>query len=363
MEQSSSLEIPLPEIDPEEQGARYWYERYCEQRAETERLNQRVKELEEQFETLTEKLRKLTGRTSETSSQPPSSDGPKKPNRNKQKPQRKRGPKYNHPGTTRNGFGWIDHSVLLDLQRCPVCGGVRWSGNLREPKRQQVAELVPKLVEVWEYERPLYQCPACGWQGYQDLPLGCREGFSYGGRLSSVVGWLGYGGNLSWSKQRYVVESIFGVPMSQGSLAKVHQWFCAALQPAYEQWWSWIQQPGVRCVDETSYRLNGVNHWIWIATATGMLCPVLCPHPQFSRGQDTLGRGLCRRPQQRLLVGLWPAIGGREAEVLGTPGAGIEGVNHFSLPRESGVRSPDLPHYPYGSPSPPGLSSGAAQFG
>jgi hypothetical protein len=28
-----------------------------------------------------------------------------------------------------------------------------------------------------------------------------------------------------------VVESIFGVPMSQGSLAKVHQWFCEALQP------------------------------------------------------------------------------------------------------------------------------------
>lgn len=64
-----------------------------------------------------------------------------------------------------------------------------------------------------------------------------------------------------------MVESIFGIPMSQGSLAKLHQWFCAALQPAYEQWWDWIQQPGVRCVDETSYRLNGVNHWIWIATA------------------------------------------------------------------------------------------------
>ena len=44
--------------------------------------------------------------------------------------------------------------------------GVRWSGNLKGTQRQQVAELVPKLVEVWEYERPLYQCPACGWQGY-----------------------------------------------------------------------------------------------------------------------------------------------------------------------------------------------------
>ena len=105
-------DLNQPEIDPEAQGARYWYERYCEQRAETERLKQRVKELEEQFERLSEKLRKLSERSSETSSQPPSADGPKKRNRDPQKPSRKRGPKYNHPGRTRNGFGWIDHRVL-----------------------------------------------------------------------------------------------------------------------------------------------------------------------------------------------------------------------------------------------------------
>jgi transposase len=259
-------EPDLPEIDPEEQGARYWYERYCEQRAETERLKQRVKELEEQFETLSEKLRKVSERTSETSSQPPASDGFKKPQRGAKQPSRKRGPQYDHSGSTRNGFGWVDHSVLLEVHDCPKCG----SAVERQPKgtqRQQVAELVPKLVEVWEYERPQYGCCECEWQGYSALPLGCQESFSYGGRLSSVVGWLGYGGNLSWSKQRYVVESIIGVPMSQGSLAKMHQWFCAGLQPAYEQWWRWIQEPGVRCVDETSYRLNGVNHWIWVATA------------------------------------------------------------------------------------------------
>lgn len=82
-------EPTLLEIDPEEQGTRYWYKRYCEQLAETEQLKRRVKELEEQFENLNEKLRKLSDRTSETSSQPPSSDGPKKSNWDKQKPQRK----------------------------------------------------------------------------------------------------------------------------------------------------------------------------------------------------------------------------------------------------------------------------------
>ena len=29
------------------------------------------------------------------------------------------------------------------------------------------------------------------------MPLGVKEGFSYGGRLCSIVGWLGYGGNLT----------------------------------------------------------------------------------------------------------------------------------------------------------------------
>ncbi len=111
------------EIDPEEQGARYWYERYCEQRSETERLKQRVKELKEQFEILNEKLRKLTQRSSETSSQPPSSDGPKKANRDKGKPPRKRGPKYGHHGTTRNGFGWVNRSAVLSVPQCPNCGG------------------------------------------------------------------------------------------------------------------------------------------------------------------------------------------------------------------------------------------------
>lgn len=122
MTSQPSSDLNLPEIDPEEKGARYWYERYCEQRAETERLKQRVKELEEQFEGLSEKLRKLTERSSETSSQPPSADGVKKANRDQGKAQRKRAPHYGHPGTTRNGFGWVDHSEVLTVPQCPNCG-------------------------------------------------------------------------------------------------------------------------------------------------------------------------------------------------------------------------------------------------
>jgi hypothetical protein len=56
-------------------------------------------------------------------------------------------------------------------------------------KVQQVAELVEQPVEIREYRRSLCQCADCGWSGYSQLLPGVLEGFSYGGRLCSVVGW------------------------------------------------------------------------------------------------------------------------------------------------------------------------------
>ncbi len=45
----------------------------------------------------------------------------------------------------------------------------------------------------------------------------------------------------------------------------------------YEQWWAWLQEPGVRCVDETSYRLNGILHWMWVATSDTVCVLFLAP--------------------------------------------------------------------------------------
>ncbi len=279
--------INRPGFTPEDQGARFWYEAYMEQR---QRLHQVEKELEEIKET----LRKLSERSSQNSSQPPSQDGYKRKNKSSAKQgnpkaRKKRGPKYGHTGTTRNGFEFVDHVIELPLESCPVCGAPLEQRRERPVKRHQVAELVPQPVEVWEYQRPEYACQVCGFQGHASLPYGVREDFSYGALLSSLIGWLGYGGHLSWFKQRFLVETIFGIPLSQGSLAKMHQWFCESLYPSYEQWWGWIQQPGVRCVDETSYRLDGVTYWMWIATSKEVCILLLAPTRSSQEVKAMLG--------------------------------------------------------------------------
>ena len=180
--------------------------------------------LEKELEQLKEKLNKLSQRSSENSSQPPSSDKYKKKSLGAGTKGKKRGPAYGHEGKTRNGFEQVDNYIELNWEICPVCG------------------TVPLKV-----------------------------------------------GHLSWAKQRYLVETILGIPMSQGSLAKMHQWFCQSLYPSYEKWWELIQQPGVRCVDETSYRLKGINYWLWVATSSSTCVLFLAPTRSSSEAKSLLG--------------------------------------------------------------------------
>ncbi len=121
------------------------------------------------------------------------------------------------------------------------------------------------------------------------MPLGVKEGFSYGGRLCSIVGWLGYGGNLTWRKQEYFVEYVLGVPISQGSLAKMQRWFQESLEPSYQQWLVYIRQPGVRCVDETTYCIDGIKYWLWVATSDQVCALMLAPTGSSAELEKLLG--------------------------------------------------------------------------
>ncbi|MBF2073631.1 MAG: IS66 family transposase [Synechococcales cyanobacterium C42_A2020_086] len=282
--------MAAPDFNPEQLGTQFWYKQYLKQRAENAELQSQFTQLQAEVEQLKETLRKLSNRDSGNSSQPPSSDRYKRKSKAFVPRQRKQGPKYGHEGKTRNGFESVEHHRELTLTHCPACGSALERDETARTKRQQIAELVERPVEVWEYERPAYACSVCGWHSYAALPLGWREDFSYGALLSSLVGWLGYGGHLSWVKQRDLIAVVFGIPLSQGSLAKMHRWFCESLYPRYEQWWSLMQQPGVRCVDETSYRIDGMNYWMWVATSSEVCVLFLAPSRSSAEVESLLGK-------------------------------------------------------------------------
>jgi transposase len=261
-----------------------------EQERLIEEQDKQLKTLQEEIEQLKEEKDKLKNRTSQNSSVPPSSDLLKKPSdKSKRKKGRKRGPKYNHSGKTRNGFGDPDKIITLELDSCHICHTPLEREVSAPVKIQQVAEIVEQPIEIREYHRPKCKCPKCGWSGYSSLPPGVKEGFSYGARLCSIIGWLGYGGNLTWRKQEFFGEFVLGVPISQGSFAKMHKWFLESLEPSYQKWLSYIQEPGIRCVDETTYCIDGIKYWVWVATSKEICVLMLAPTRSSAELEKLLG--------------------------------------------------------------------------
>ena len=78
-------------------------------------------------------------------------------------------------------------------------------------------------------------------------------------------------------KQELGVEQVLGVPISQGSLAQMQRYFKVCFGPIYQQWLTYVPQPGVRCVDETTYCIDGIKYWLWVATSAQVCVLLLAP--------------------------------------------------------------------------------------
>ncbi len=132
-----------------------------------------------------------------------------------------------------------------------------------------------------------------------------------------VASWAGngYGGNLTWRKQEYFIEYVLGVPISQGSLAKMQRWFQESLLPSYQQWLSYVKKPGVRCVDETTYCIDGIKYWLWVATSDQVCVLLLAPTRSSAELKRLLGEDFDGILSSDCKACLQPSDSGGETEM------------------------------------------------
>lgn len=121
-----------------------------QQRKLTEK-QQLIEEQQQEIEQLKEVLVKLKNRDSSNRNIPPSADQLLKPrDKRLRKKGFKRGPKYDHPGKTRNGEGQADQILKLERETCPMSQAAVEPVTARALQVQQVAELVDQPVEIRE---------------------------------------------------------------------------------------------------------------------------------------------------------------------------------------------------------------------
>jgi transposase len=221
-----------------------------------ETLSQQVKQLQEQLHT-----------DSHNSGKPPSSDGTARSTYPKRtKSQRKPGGQPGHEGVRLKRVEHPDQVVVHRAVRCGGCGTSLRRQPLQGYHRRQVFDVPPIRVEVTEHRSEIKCCPACGKRCVGELPAEAKRAVQYGPRLRSYAIYLKDYALLPFHRNAQLMEDLFGVQLSPGTLARMEQECAQRLQPIGEQLCQALRGAEVVHFDETGLSINGKLSWLHSAS-------------------------------------------------------------------------------------------------
>ncbi len=224
-------------------------------RAENSALKLRVADLEARLRT-----------NSRNSSQPPSTDGPGAPTRSLRKPsKRKPGGQDGHRGQTLQQVSDPDVVIRHEPSCCHGCGSDLSGAKEVDCSRRQVFDIPPIKVHVTEHQIISRRC-RCGKTTTGDTPAQATAPVQYGPVICAVVIYLFMGQFLSKKRTAQAIGELFGIPISDGTVAAVTSRAAGDLAEFLAQVNARLKAAPVVHFDETGLRCEGHNHWLHSAS-------------------------------------------------------------------------------------------------
>jgi transposase len=282
MDTHPSLPLELWERTPPEVQAYIWG---LEARIVT--FEAMVQTLQEQVRTLQEQL----NQTSRNSSRPPSSDPPQSPRPGRPRGQRRRGGQPGHSGQTRTlvPVEEVDAVVVLKPEQCQGCQAPL-SGEDASPFRHQVIEIPPSKPVITEYQWHQLVCSTCGETTRAPWPAGVPSG-TYGPRVHATVALCTGSYRLSKRTTAQVMDDVFGVPMSVGTISQSEKTTTEVVAAPVEEARTYVHEQRIAHLDETSWRQGDKRAWLWVAVTSWVTVFLV----RLSRGgqvaRELLGEG------------------------------------------------------------------------
>jgi transposase len=249
------------------------------------RANARIEVLEAE----NAELRRRLGQTPRNSNLPPSAQGLDKPAPRSLRGRsgRRSGGQDGHPGRTLRQVEYPDETVVHEPAACGGCGDSLGDAPLAVVTRRQVFEIPPITARVVEHRLNTRRC-ACGVLTRADGPAGVDAPVQYGPRLAAIVVYLLVAQFGAQKRVAQTVADLFGVPISQGSVAALTARAAARLEGDFlTAVRTALAAADVAHFDETGFRVAGKLHWVHSAS-TGKYS-LLYVHPK--RGRDAIDAG------------------------------------------------------------------------
>lgn len=227
-----------------------------------------ISQLTEVISNLTTELSKLKEQlnlNSNNSSLPPSKDFKKKKAKSKKSASgKKRGGQAGHSGHKRKLFPSSEADEIIKCvpqEECD-CGG-RVS-NIKLSIRKQVLELPQPKYLLHEYQVYSGSCECCKTKKYGSLPEGIGNRY-FGAKAHGLMSLLRSKYRLSQRQVKQLMQDLYGLPISLGSVCNAEARVSEAIKVAHEEVGSALQTCNLPInIDETGFKQCNKNGWAWI---------------------------------------------------------------------------------------------------
>lgn len=265
----------------------------AEAQAEPERLQAELAEVQETIARLQAENQRLRQEVTEIK------QAPFKPRRRRTArgetssgPQQ-RGRAKGHPGSGRKRPTRIDHTERISVgETCPDCG-TAFTGQVIERERtvEDIEPVRPTVVTRYIIERRW--CSQC--RAFKEHPVTAalpRQRLGLYVMLFVVYQKVALG--LSYGKIQRELAIYFGLRISQGQLSNIVAEVAQIFGPAYARLIRLMRQQAALHVDETGWRIDGDNHWLWVFVSDVVALYVISHSrgskvPKALLGQDCQG--------------------------------------------------------------------------
>lgn len=179
------------------------------------------------------------------------------------KPPKRGGRSKGHKGSGRKRPKRIDQTIRVEAEAsCPDCG-TSFSSTAVERERTIIdIELIrPTINTVYVIERGW--CPRC--RRYHESAVSealPKHRFGFKTMLFVVYQKVALG--LSYRKIQTELSSYFGLDISRGELSNIVLQASQLFGSTYADLIRLMRQQQVVHIDETGWKVNGDNHWLWV---------------------------------------------------------------------------------------------------
>src|SRR5258706_120508 len=127
--------------------------------------------------------------------------------------------------------------------------------------RGELATVRPTMITKYVIERRW--CPQCRTY-HEDAVTAALPRHRLGLHVLLFVVYQKVALGLSYGKIRHELRTYFGLTVSAGELPGMVAEIAAVFGPAYARLLELMRQQAAIHIDETSWRVDGVPHWLWV---------------------------------------------------------------------------------------------------